>query len=554
MLEGCIAWPAKFAQDYRAQGYWEDITLYEVLSRTADRLPDKIAVIDSERRVTYAELKDRVDLLAAGMLSLGLRRLDRVIFQLNNSLELVEAFFALVRIGVIPILALPAHRRTEIVHFARASGAVALLSPDSVRNFDYCAMALEIVAECPEVRTVIVSGKAGPGQVSLMDLRVRADESKSKTLCSLPRSEDVALMLLSGGTTGLPKLIPRTHADYIYGSTQSARVAGLGVDTVFLAMLPIAHNYTLGAPGVLGTIAFGGTTVIAPGTAADLVFPLIERERVSLICAAVPLVPKWLASDLFDRYDLSSLKVFMNGGAKLAPELRRRIEEKFCCIYQESFGTAEGLLNMTLLDDPEYLRMNSSGRPVSPADEIKIVDASGQELPDGQPGELLVRGPYTVRGYYNAPQINATAFTSDGFYRMGDLVKRIDGYLYLEGRIKDLVNRGGEKISCEEIENHILAHPKIESVCVVSMPDDVFGEKACAVAILREGCALSLEELLKFLKTRDIASFKMPERLEVVEEFPISPAGKVLRRDLRAIVAERLAGEQLLDPRSGSPY
>ena len=545
MLEGCVAWPEEFAARYRAQGYWADTTLFQVLAGTAALYPDKLAVVDGARRLTYAQLLDEVERLAGGLSALGLAPADRVIFQLNNSLELIVAFFALMRIGAIPILALPAHRRSEIAHFARASGAVALMIPDVVRKFDYREMAREVVAECPEIRHVIVSGQAGAGQVGLGGLLDGTPSGSS--LGPLPESEDVALMLLSGGTTGLPKLIPRTHTDYLYGSRQSARVAGFSAETVFLALLPIAHNYTLGAPGVLGAVSCGGTTVIAPGTSADIVFPLIEREGVTVLSAAVPLVAKWLASELFGRCALGSLKVFMNGGAKLVPELRRRVEEKFRCIYQESFGTAEGLLNMTRLYDPESVRMNSSGRPVSEGDEIKVVDASGRELPDGQPGELLVRGPYTIRGYYKGAEINKAGFTAEGFYRMGDVVSMVDGYLYLEGRIKDLINRGGEKISCEEIENHILAYPKIESACVVAMPDEVFGEKACAFAILRPDCTLTLEELLDFLHTREIARFKMPERLEVVDEFPISPAGKILRAGLRMDVAKKITQENSRD-------
>ncbi len=544
MLEGCVAWPEDFARRYREQGYWEDATLFEVLSHTAALFPDKLAVVDGTRRISYAQLRDAVLRLATGLATLGLRPGERVIFQLDNSLELIVSFFALCRLGVIPVLALPAHRRTEIAHFARASGAVALFIPDRVRNFDYREMAREVVALCPTLRQVIVSGQAEADQVALTMLS--ESQAEGQAAMPLPKAGDVALMLLSGGTTGLPKLIARTHADYIYGSKQSAKVAGFGTDTVFLALLPIAHNYTLGAPGVLGTIACGGTTVVSPGTAAEVVFPLIEREGVSVLSAAVPLVAKWLGSDLFGRHDFATLKVFMNGGAKLVPELRQRVEEKFNCLYQESFGTAEGLLNMTRLYDPEHVRMNSSGRPVSDGDEIRIVDAAGNDLPDGRAGELLVRGPYTIRGYYNGSENNQKAFTADGFYRMGDVVSKVDGNLYLEGRIKDLINRGGEKISSEEIENHILAHPEIESACVVAMPDPVFGEKACAFTILRQNCALTLAQLLAFLQTREIARFKMPERLEVVEEFPISPAGKILRARLREAVAEKIQQETAL--------
>jgi 2,3-dihydroxybenzoate-AMP ligase len=410
--------------------------------------------------------------------------------------------------------------------------------PDVVRGFDYREMAREVAAECPQLRHVLVDGVAGKGQI---DLRALTFSVGAPCSCPQPAAGEVALMLLSGGTTGLPKLIPRTHADYLCGSLASARVAGFGTGTVFLAVLPMAHNYTLGAPGLVGALACGGTLVIARSTAAEAVLPLIASEKVTVVSAAVPLAAKWLGSELLGKTDLSSLEVFMCGGAKLAPELRKRVEQQFGCRYQESYGTAEGLLNMTRLDDPEPVRMQSSGRPVSPADEIRIVDAQGCEVPDGQIGELQVRGPYTIRGYYRAPENNAKAFTPDGFYRMGDVARKSGGYLYLEGRIKDLINRGGEKISCEEIENHILAHPDIESACVVAMPDEVFGEKACAAVILRPGRTLVLSELLEFLHGRDIARFKMPERLEVVEEFPISPAGKILRREIQAMLASKSA-------------
>jgi 2,3-dihydroxybenzoate-AMP ligase len=539
MLEGCVAWPAETALEYRARGCWQDITLFEQMAHSAQAYPHKVALIDGSDRRTYADLLRNAEMLAARLYAIGLRPLDRIVFQLSNSITLVESFFALMRIGAIPVMALPAHRQTEITHFVRASGAVALMVPDVVKGFDYRVMAQALTTHCPSLRYVLVDGTPASNQIglaaSLGGPQVRAQLAKE--VCPVPLASEVALMLLSGGTTGLSKLIPRTHSDYLYGVLQSAKAAGFDATTIFLALLPMAHNYTLGAPGVLGALANGATTVIASGTAADVVFPLIERERVTVVSAAVPLVPKWLDSSILDIHDLSSLKVFMCGGAKLVPELRKRVEEKFRCTYQESFGTAEGLLCMSRLDDPPALRLNSSGRPVSDFDEIKIVGSTGEELADGEPGELLVRGPYSIRGYYDAPEINATAFTSDGFYRTGDVARKINGYLYVEGRIKDLINRGGEKISCEEVENHLLAHPKIESACVVAIPDDVFTEKACAVVILRKGFTLSLNELRAFLETRDIARFKMPERLEVVDEFPISPAGKILRRDLRAALA-----------------
>ncbi len=542
MLAGCVPWPEEVARRYRALGYWEGITLAGMLERAAREHPDKAALIAGERRQTYGELARRSRELAGGLQALGIERDQRVVFQLANSIELVEVFFALMHVGAIPIMALPAHRRAEIAHFAAAGGAVAHFIPDVVRRFDYRPMAREVRGLVPGLRWTVVAGDAGAGndQISLTALVDRA-RPFAPPMSAQPQPGDVALMLLSGGTTGLPKLIPRTHDDYLYAARSSALAAGMGPDTVLLAVLPMAHNYTFAAPGVIGTLALGGTVVIADGVSDDLVFPAIERHGVTMLCAAVPLVAKWLGSPLLDRHRLGSLRVFMNGGAKLAPELRRRVEEKFGCTYVESFGTAEGLLNQTRLGDPLDVRMESSGRPVSPGDEIKVVDEEGREVPDGVAGELVCRGPYTIRGYYNAPEITRKAFTTDGFYRMGDVVRKRDGYLYLEGRKKDLINRGGEKISCEEVENYILGHQDVESACVVAMPDELFGEKACAFVILRPGRSLTLDQLVAYLQTREFARFKLPERLEVVESFPISPAGKVLRRELREIAAQRSA-------------
>jgi len=282
--------------------------------------------------------------------------------------------------------------------------------------------------------------------------------------------------------------------------------------------------------------------VIAPDATLETVAHLVEAERVTVISAAVPLIVNWLNANRPQQRDFSSLRVLMNGGAKLAPELRRRVELRFGCTFQESFGTGEGLLNMTRRDDPAEIRFTSSGRPISPADEIRIIDEHGNDVPDGEVGELICRGPYTVRSYYNAPEKDRAAFTSDGFYRMGDMVRRIDGNLYVEGRLKDIINRGGEKISCEEVENYILGHPKIKNVCVVAMPDETFGEKACAFVIPVDGETVDLDEIKTFLLDRNIAKFKLPERLAIMKEFPISPAGKILRRELRQFAASEIAG------------
>jgi len=546
MLAGCTPWPEHFARFYREKGYWENITLSDMFESSVRRHSAKVAVVHGERTITYAALAEQVDRLAFRLLRAGFLPSDRVILQLDNRPEFICAFLALVKIGVIPVMALPQHRKTEIGHFARHSEAVGYIIPDVIRKFDYRRLAAEISAACPVMRSVLVCGQPSPGQASLCEFLDReTPPTAAATFAGVrPHADDVAVMLLSGGTTALPKLIPRTHNDYVYNCKQSGLMAGFDAGTVYLALLPMAHNYSLASPGILATLAYGGRIVIGSGTAADAVFALIARERVTVVCATVPMFVKWLSSGEAGRHDLSSLRVVMNGGARLAPELRRRAQQMFGCVTQESFGTAEGLLSMTRLDDEETKRFESSGAPISPADEIKVVAEDGRELPDGEAGELLCRGPYTIRGYYKAPEINQRSFTADGFYRMGDIVRKVGNYLYVEGRKKDLINRGGEKISCEEIENHILAHDKVAAACVVAMPDETFGEKACAYIIPRTGQTIDLSELTNFLLQRDIAKFKFPERLELVTEFPISPAGKILRRDLRAMIAKRLDAER----------
>jgi 2,3-dihydroxybenzoate-AMP ligase len=423
---------------------------------------------------------------------------------------------------------------------------VAYVVPGALGNFDYRAMAHEMQQKFPALRHVLIAGDAGEGQTALRDVidQSMSDADIAAQLHPLrPEPDAVATMLLSGGTTSMSKLIPRTHDDYVLNARLCGAVAGFDRDAVFMAILPLGHNYNLASPGLLGTFYYGGTVVLAPSPSAEDVFALVERERVTVIAAVVPLISNWLNSDVPQRFDLSSLRVVQNGGARLAPELRARLRERMSCIPQEIYGTAEGLINMTRLDDPDELLLHSSGAPVCELDEIMVVDDDGNELPDGTAGELITRGPYTIRGYYNAPEKNAEAFLPGGWYRMGDIVRRQGRYVYTEGRRKDLINRGGEKISCDEVENFIFAHPKVKNVVLVAMPDPVFGEKACACVVCKPGETLSFEELLAFLRQQQIASFKLPERLEVMDELPVSPVGKILKRELREMIAAKVARE-----------
>ncbi|MDZ4253862.1 MAG: AMP-binding protein [Sulfuritalea sp.] len=546
MLEGCVPWPADVAARYRRQGWWEGITIPQLLERSAARHPQKTALVCGDQRLSYADLVTGSRRLACGFLDAGIRALDRVVLQLANGPEFVLAYFALTRIGAIPVTALRAHRHSEIRHFLKASGAVAYVIPDRIGSFDYRDMAREVGADTPALRHVFVAGEPGPGQIDLRAMLAAPlsdDAVAAKLAASHPDPAEVTTMLLSGGTTSLSKLIPRTHEDYVLNARLCGRAGGFNEATVFMAILPLGHNYNLASPGMLGTFYYGGTVVLAASGDPAEVFSLVQQEGVTVIAAVVPLISNWLNSPVPDGFDLSSLKVIQNGGARLAPELRGRLRERFGCLPQEIYGTAEGLINMVPLDAPVEMLLTSSGVPVCADDEIKVLDDDGNEVPDGEPGELVTRGPYTIQGYYKAPEKQADAFTPDGYYRMGDIVRKQGRHVFTEGRRKDLINRGGEKISCEEVENLIFGHPKVKAVTLVAMPDPVYGEKACAFVITKDGQGLEFGELIAFLRQQQIASFKLPERLEVVSKFPLSPVGKILKRQLREMIAATIERE-----------
>jgi non-ribosomal peptide synthetase component E (peptide arylation enzyme) len=298
------------------------------------------------------------------------------------------------------------------------------------------------------------------------------------------------------------------------------------------------------SPGIKGFFLQGARAVLSTRTKAQHVLPLIVRERVTHIELVPALLLSWLHDPEIANHDLSSVRVINTGGQKLQPEVKQFAERSIPSMrIQEVFGMAEGLLMFVRLDDPERVRLETAGRPVCPDDEVKLVDDDGAEVAMGEVGELACRGPYTLRGYYRAEKHNAKAFTRDGFYLSGDLL-RLDpsGNFIVEGRKKDLINRGGEKISAEEIENLILGHPNVHNVACVPMPDPILGERTCAYVIPAPGETVTLDELTSFLLERGIAKYKLPERIELVDDFPLSPFGKVSKKDLTARIAALIEG------------
>ncbi|MFC8817782.1 (2,3-dihydroxybenzoyl)adenylate synthase [Streptomyces rochei] len=526
-------WSEAESARYRAAGYWEGVTFGARLRAGAARHGERVALVDGDRRWTYAQLDAEADRVAGGLRGLGVGRGDRVVVQLPNRAEFLLVWFGLQRLGAVPVHAMPGHRRREIGHLVRVSGAVACVVPDRHARFDHRRLMREVRAEQGadgSLRHVVVVGDPGPddGFVSFEALRT------APPLTSLPGSDDggahasdVALLLLSGGTTGLPKLIPRTHDDYAYNARACAEVCALDAGTVYLAVLPLAFNFAFACPGVLGTLTAGGTVVVAPDPSPQTAFALVERERVTLTSLTPPLVPHWTEEAAAGSWDLGSLAVVQVGGARLPEDHARKLGPALGVTVQQVFGMAEGLINLTRLDDSEDLICATQGRPVSPDDEVLVVDDDGAPVPDGTAGELLTRGPYTLRGYYRAEEHDRTAFTPDGFYRSGDVVRRLpSGHLVVVGRIKDQINRGGEKVAAAEVEEQLLTHPAITAAALVGVPDERWGERSVAFVVC-PGAAPGTREIAAHLRECGLAGYKAPDEVVPVADLPLTAVGKV---------------------------
>jgi len=518
MLPGFTAWPENAAARYRERGYWTGETFPALLDRVAADFGEREAVVGtgldgSRLRLTYAGLRDRGRRLASGLHGLGLRRGERVVVQCGNNPEFAVLAFALFQIGAIPVFALPAHRRTEIGHFCAASGAVAYFHTDAE------------------------NAAAVAGQVPLIRDIATLDALPTGLLPEPPDASDVALFQLSGGSTGLPKLIPRTHDDYAYSVRASAEICGLSPETVYLCVLPAAHNFALSSPGVLGVLHAGGTVVLAPDGSPDTAFPLIAAERVTTAALVPPLAQVWLRAARTTTADLSTLDVVQVGGARLAPGVASRIRPELGARLQQVFGMAEGLVCYTRDDDPPELVHTTQGRPICDADdEVRVVDGEDRDVPPGEEGHLLTRGPYTIRGYFDAEAHNRTAFTADGFYRTGDLVRRLEsGHLVVTGRAKDQINRGGEKIAAAEVEQVLLAHDSVADAAVVSIPDEHLGERSCAYVVARDAVPPKGSLLRAHVRRAGLAAFKVPDKVVFVAALPRTAVGKVDKKALREL-------------------
>jgi salicylate---CoA ligase len=538
-LAGHVPIEAGRAQRYRDAGLWSDDNLAEAILAAGD--PEAPALIDDHQALTRGQLRTRVRRTAARLAQLGVTPDDRVVVQLPNGAPLVILTLALWRLGAIPVMVLPALRTHELSEILDSAEPVAVAIPARHRRTDHLTMARHLQGRFASVRHLLVheagAGDLAEGEHELDELVGDGDVDGADPPV-VRRGGDVALLLLSGGTSGRAKLIPRTHADYLLNLRVSAQAAGVGTSTVYLAALPLEHNFALGCPGVMGTLLRDGRVVVTTVPEdAGTALAVMSRHHVTLTAAVPAVAMAWLDAAAITGPP-QGLTVLQVGGARLVPEVARRVAPALGCALQQVYGMSEGLLNLTRLDDDDALVIETQGRPASPHDELRIVDESGADVPEGVAGELITRGPYTIRGYWRAEDITRRCFTSAGFYRTGDLVRRLpSGHLVVEGRLTDVINRGGEKISAHELEQLVLRHAAVSTAATVGAPHAVLGETVCLVVTLRPGATLALHEIRQHLLASGIARFKLPEQLIVLPALPLTAIGKIDRARLRHTVA-----------------
>ncbi|KUI99576.1 (2,3-dihydroxybenzoyl)adenylate synthase [Vibrio sp. MEBiC08052] len=522
-------WPPEYAQYYRQQGYWQDRTLFDCLSATAEQFPDAIALICQDQQYTYQQLRYKIARLSAGFVSLGLKAGDNVVLQMANEAEFYLCFFALTMKGIKPVLALPAHRHMELSYFCQHAEAKAYICSDQITGFDTQQQALQLLESCPSIRLLITSGTASHREITPLST-LYSDACYRQH----GQATDVAFYQLSGGTTGTSKLIPRTHNDYVYSVIGSIEICRFNPETNYLCVLPAAHNFPLSSPGALGVFFSGGTVILGQDSSPKAAFELIERHKVTVSALVPPLALLWMQYAPSASEDISSLELVQVGGAKFSQSAAQQLPEKLHCQLQQVFGMAEGLVNYTRLDDPLDIIVSTQGRPISPDDEVLVVNEDGEPVPYGQEGKLMTRGPYTIRGYYRAAEHNRRSFNSEGFYSTGDLVKLTqDGNLIVTGRDKDQINRGGEKIAAEEVENVLLQHPDVHDVALIAVPDEFLGERSCAIVVLEQDKTLKPIVLKRFLHGKGLAEYKIPDQIRFMAVLPKTPVGKINKKQLR---------------------
>ncbi len=544
-LEGVVYRDEAQVRRYIASGSWVDLSIGEALKRTAARVPERLAYASEEGKLLFRELDERSDRLAGALLLQGIEPGERAIFQMGTVLETVVALTACFKAGIIPVCTVPQYREIEIGQLAELCGATLYFVQADFSAFDLVGFAQGMRARFPALKRLVVArARSGGDFLDYAELIERTSQEEARAALSRVRldSRDCAMFQLSGGSTGMPKIIPRFHGEYLAGGPAWVAMQGMDEHAVAVWPLSLIHNagmYFAYTP----TVLWGRTTVILGKPDIGLLLETIERYRVTHAASIGPIAAFLLNYAELGKHDLSSLRYFITMARADAVEAHIGVP---CA---NLYGITEGLVMISPPGAPARARHGAHGRAIRPDDEVLVLRVGTETAcEDGELGELAFRGPSSLVGYYNAPKETRETLTSSGFVRTSDLVRahRIDGITYysFEGRLKDNVNRGGEKYGTEEVENLIREHPGVADVAVVAMPDPTFFEKGCAFIIPKRGAAVpDVPTLGTFLSGKGLAKFKLPERIEAIDAFPVTRVGKMDKARLRALITERLKQE-----------
>lgn len=554
VLKGANPFSKEFVDRYYEKRWWLGISLGEMLDRTCDLYPHKEALIAEGIRLTYRQLREWTDRAAISFLEFGIGKLDRVLLQIPNWAEFIYAYYGLHKIGAIPVMCIPRFSQREMEHFCEVTEAKAWIVPLRFEKIDYMPM-IEFFKSRPFfLKHILVIGdplerKVEPfpeGTLSFNDLLRKVDLTrypKDYLQSFKPDPDEICHLMPTGGTTGLPKLVPRTHNDFLCNVEYRSKAWQRSPHDITLIATPITHNMAIEV-SMNPSFLTGGKVVMIPSTRPKEILEAIERERVTTMILVVAQLQQIVDYPDLEQYDFSSLQVIAGAGSHVPAELAKKIHDRLGCKFYNVYGSSEGPCTQTRYEDPEDVILHTVGWPICPYDEFKVIDANGNVLPPEKEGELVARGPCIFRGYYKSEAENREAFTPDGFYRTGDIAKfDPEGRLIITGRRKDIIIRGGENISAKEVEELIGGHPKVEQVSAVGMPDPILGERVCAFIKPKKDKKIFFEEIISYLKEKKTSVLYLPERIEIIDEMPLTNVGKVDKKRLKEEIKERLKKE-----------
>lgn len=525
---------------YRQQGLWGDASLADYWQQTARAMPDKIAVVDNHgASYTYSALDHSASCLANWMLAKGIESGDRIAFQLPGWCEFTVIYLACLKIGAVSVPLLPSWREAELVWVLNKCQAKMFFAPTLFKQTRPVDLILPLQNQLPQLQQIVGVDKLAPATSSLSLSQIIADNT-SLTTAITTHGDELAAVLFTSGTEGLPKGVMLTHNNILASERAYCARLNLTWQDVFMMPAPLGHA-TGFLHGVTAPFLIGARSVLLDIFTPDACLALLEQQRCTCMLGATPFVYDLLNVLEKQPADLSALRFFLCGGTTIPKKVARECQQrgiKLLSVYGSTESSPHAVVN---LDDPLSRFMHTDGYAAAGV-EIKVVDDARKTLPPGCEGEEASRGPNVFMGYFDEPELTARALDEEGWYYSGDLCRMDEaGYIKITGRKKDIIVRGGENISSREVEDILLQHPKIHDACVVAMSDERLGERSCAYVVLKAPHhSLSLEEVVAFFSRKRVAKYKYPEHIVVIEKLPRTTSGKIQKFLLRKDIMRRL--------------